>query len=113
MDGEKKCVLVMIALGFICLTVLYVLLFVSLWPYKEWVGVSLLVILALVIVVWLRGRLNEQQLRQVRYRHHEELPLDVWGEPMYWPEGVQENPHHLPPVLERPACQSHLQNGYD
>src|SRR6266487_3475453 len=79
------------------LTVVYVVLFVSLWPYKQWVALSLLALLVLVVLVSLGGRLNEQHLRRVRIHHQEEIPLDGWGEPHYWPVGAQENPSHLLP----------------
>jgi hypothetical protein len=89
MDGGRRFTVVMIGAGMICLTVLYVFLFVSLWAYRQWVGVSLL-----AVVVYMRGRLNEQQLRRVRYRHHEEIPLDGCGEPYYWPLSRAASPPH-------------------
>jgi len=97
--AEKTLVVVTVGVGMVCLTVVYVFLFVSLWAYKELVGASLLLLVVgtITAVVWvrLRGRLIEQQLRQVRYHHHEEIPLDVAGEPYYWPGEVQENPYHV------------------
>lgn len=73
---------------------LYSFLFISLWPYRQWVGASLLGALILLVVVYARGRINEQNLRQVRYRRHEEIPLNMAGEPVYWPSDVQRNPHY-------------------
>src|SRR5690348_14458646 len=96
MDGEKKFVLMIVAIVVLCLTVVYGFLFVSLWPYREWVGVSLLGLVVLLVLVFIRGKLNEQALRQVRYRHHEETPLDAYGEPHYWHTGTQINPHRVP-----------------
>ncbi|GEM_PF-2054949 len=109
MDGEKKFVLVVIALVVLCLTVLYSFLFLSLWPYRQWIGLSLLVLLALGVGVWLRGRLVEQDVRLVRYRHQEETPLDAYGEPYYWHEGMQVNPHRM---QQAPAPMQDQYAGY-
>ncbi len=96
---EKSLVVGAVSVVVVCLTVVYVFTFVSLWAYKELVGASLLLLVVgtITAAVWvrLRGRLIEQQLRQVRYHHHEEIPLDVAGEPYYWPGEVQENPYHV------------------
>jgi hypothetical protein len=93
-NGEKKFLLVVAAVVMICLTVVYAFLFISLWPYRQWVGASLLAVVVLAAVVWMSGKLNEQALRRVRYRHHEETPLDAQGEPYYWQQGMQPNPSH-------------------
>jgi membrane protein implicated in regulation of membrane protease activity len=93
MDGEKKFLLVMIGLTIICITILYSFLFVALWQYKELVGLSLFAVLLLAAWVFLRGRLNEQDLRVIRFRHHEETPLDDQGEPMFFRSDMQVNPH--------------------
>ncbi len=45
--------------------------------------------------VYLRGRLTEQDLRIARYRHDEETPLDEKGEPLFWHQEYQTNPHRL------------------
>ena len=96
MDGEKKFVLVVICLTMICLTVLYVFLFISLWPYRIWVGVSLLMVvigtLASFVLTGVLGSLNEQQLRRERVRYHEELPTDRIGQPYYMPNEMQVFP---------------------
>jgi hypothetical protein len=42
MNGEKKFVLCIIGLIVLCVTILYVFLFLSLWPYRMYVGLSLL-----------------------------------------------------------------------
>ncbi len=93
MGSEKKIVLLTVLVVAVCLTVLCVLLFVSLWAYKEWVGISLLALLAALVYVYIRGKLNEQDLRRIRYRHYEETPLDMQGEPSYWHLDAQVNPH--------------------
>jgi hypothetical protein len=113
MDGERRFVTVMIGVGMICLTMLYVFLFVSLWAYRQWVGASLLAVLVALAVVYMRGRLNEQQLRRVRYRHHEEIPLDVCGEPYYWPQDAQENPNHVTLPVAQPHAASQYEGGYE
>jgi hypothetical protein len=95
-EAEKRLILALIVLGLLCLTILYVFLFISLWAYKEAVGLSLLVVLGLIVAVYLRGKLNEQDLRWSRIRHSEEIPLDGRGEPRYLPAGAQPNPHRMP-----------------
>ncbi len=110
MDGERRFVVVMIGAGMICLTILYVFLFLSLWPYREWVGASLLAVLVSLAVVYMRGRLNEQHLRRIRYHHHEEIPLDMRGEPHYWPAGVQENPYHSSSQYGYPLYEEYQQD---
>lgn len=96
MDGERKVTVFMVGLSIFCITVLYSFLFVSLWRYKEAVGLSLLAVVILLALVFMKGKLTEQRLRRERYRHLEELPLDGRGEPYYWPQGAQENPYHAP-----------------
>ena len=96
MDGERKATVFMLGLSIFCITVLYSFLFVSLWHYKELVGLSLLVVVILLAVVFMKGKLNEQRLRRERYQHHQEIPLDWRGEPYYWPQDAQENPYHTP-----------------
>jgi membrane protein implicated in regulation of membrane protease activity len=93
MDGEKKLVIVAVGLVALCITVLYVFLFIALWDYRQFVGLSLLAVVLLAALIFLRGRWTEQELRVVRYRHHEETPLDERGEPLYWRQEYQANPH--------------------
>ena len=93
MDGEGKLTLLVLCIIALCITVLYSFLFISLWSYREWVGISLLVLIIASIGVFLRGRVTEQNLRVMRYRHHEETPLDERGEPAYWRHDYQPNPH--------------------
>lgn len=101
MGGEKKAFLFLSMLVVVGITVIFSLLFVSLWQYRVEVGVSLLLLLAVLVAVFVRGRLVEQQLRQVRYRHYEETPLDVYGEPYYWHQGMQENPYRVPGQMQQ------------
>ncbi len=93
MDGEDKLFLIICCVTIICLTILYSFLFIALWDYRQWVGLSLLVVIIAGAAVFLRGKLTEQDLRVVRYRHLEETPLDENNEPMHWREGYQPNPH--------------------
>lgn len=93
MDGEKKFVLVVIGLIAFCVTVLYSFMFIALWQYRGLVGISLFGVLLLAAWVYLRGRLNEQDLRVIRFRHQEETPLDDNGEPLFWRSDMQINPH--------------------
>jgi len=93
MDGEEKLFVSIVCVTVICITILYSFLFIALWDYRQWVGLSLLAVLIAAAAVFLRGRLNEQDLRAVRYRHLEETPLDANGEPMYWHKEYQPNPH--------------------
>jgi hypothetical protein len=93
MEGERKLLLVVVGVVAPCITILYVILFVALWQYKELVGVSLLGVVLLAVAVYLRGRLNEQDLRVIRFHHLEETPLDDHGEPVYYHQGFLPNPH--------------------
>lgn len=93
MDGQDKLVLMVVCVTAICVTVLYSFLFLALWDYRQWVGLSLLAVIIFSIGVFLRGKLTEQELRLVRYRHTEETPLDEKGEPLYYQQGWQPNPH--------------------
>jgi uncharacterized membrane protein len=95
MDGEKKFVLLIVGIVVLCLTVLYSFLFIALWPQREWVGLSLFAVLVALAGVYMRGRMGEQDLRQTRYDHRVETPLDGSGEPVYWHQDAQVNPHRL------------------
>jgi membrane protein implicated in regulation of membrane protease activity len=93
MNGEKRFIVIALCMGTICVTVLYAFMFLALWQYKELIALSLFIVLLVGAWVFFRGRLNEQDLRVIRFRHHEETPLDDRGEPMYWHQGYQANPH--------------------
>jgi hypothetical protein len=96
MDGERKFVVSIVAIAIICLTILYGVLFIALWQYRQFVGLSLLGVIVAMAIVFMRGKWNEQNLRQARYRFNEEIPLDEGGEVHYRPQWAQENPHHVP-----------------
>ncbi len=93
MDGEEKLFWIIVCIMFICVTILYSFLFIALWDYRQWVGLSLLTVIIAGAVVFLRGKMTEQDVRTTRYRHLEETPLDMKGEPMYWRKDYQANPH--------------------
>jgi membrane protein implicated in regulation of membrane protease activity len=93
MDGAKKFVLLIVGTIAVCLTVLYSFLFIALWDYRQFVGLSLLGVVFVAAWVFFRGRLNEPDLRVVRFHHHVETPLDDRGEPRYWHQGYQANPY--------------------
>ncbi len=93
MDGEGKLTLIIVCIVVVCVTILYSFLFLALWDYRQWVGLSLLAVIIFGVFVFLRGKVTEQELRVVRYRHAEETPLDQNGEPVYYHEGYQPNPH--------------------
>jgi membrane protein implicated in regulation of membrane protease activity len=93
MDGAKKFVLLIVGTVAVCLTVLYSFLFIALWDYRQFVALSLFAVLLIGAWVFFRGRLNEQDLRVIRYHHHVETPLDDRGQPLYWHEGFKPNPY--------------------
>ncbi len=101
MSVENKVAIILICLITTCFTILYVFLFLSLWEYRQYVGLSLMAVLLGAFVLWrivdARGKLTEQEVRRERYRQHEEIPLDLEGEPMYWPQGAQPNPYRKSP----------------
>ena len=93
MEGEQKFIIIVVSIAVICVTVLYGILFFSLWAYRQYVGLSLFGLLIASGIVFLRGKLTEQNLRMMRYRHLEETPLDDNGEPRYYHQNWQPNPH--------------------
>jgi len=93
MDSEEKLFVIIVGVTVICVTILYSFLFITLWDYRQWVGLSLLAMIIASAAVFLRGRMNEQDLRTMRYRHHEETPLDQNGELRFWHKDYQANSH--------------------
>ena len=93
MDGERKFIVVAVCVTLVCVTVLYSFLFIASWDYRQLVGLSLLGVLLASALVFLRGRLREQELRVLRFRHLEETPFDDNGEPLFYREGYEPNPH--------------------
>ena len=93
MDGEEKLFWMIVCVTVICVTILYSFLFIALWDYRQWVGLSLLAVIIAGAVVFLRGKITEQDLRTTHFRHYDETPLDAKGEPMHWHQDYQANPH--------------------
>src|SRR5579883_3039436 len=81
--------------GFACSVPLFFILMACLWQYKEVVGASLLLLVFLVVGVYVRGQITEQNLRIYRFNHHTETPLDLSGEPTILRPDMRENPHRL------------------
>jgi hypothetical protein len=103
MGGEKKAFIFLCMLTMIGITVIYSLLFISLWQYRMWVGFSLLFLLILLVLVFVRGQLVEQHLRQVRYHHNEETPLEMNEEPLYGRQEMPEDPYRMPMQMRYPS----------
>ena len=102
MDGEKKLSVLVFGLAILCNTILYGFLFVSLWRYKELVGLTLLIVLVAIAGVHIRGQLIEQRLRQARYHHAKETPLDPRQ------QGYQANsPSRVPSRFSRQPAPSY------
>ena len=57
-----------------------------------WVGISLLTLISIVIGVYLRGVITEQNLRVYRFNHNEETPLDMTNQPLVLRPDMRENP---------------------
>lgn len=93
MDGEQKFLIIVVCIATVCVTILYGILFFSLWAYRQQVGLSLLAVFLVSVAVFLRGKLTEQNLRVTRFKHREEVPLDEQGEPVYYHETWKPNPH--------------------
>jgi hypothetical protein len=80
-------------IGMPCSMVVFFILMACLWEYRVWVGASLLLLIFLVVGVWIRGAVTEQNLRLFRFNHQEETPLDISGEPQFWRPDMKENTH--------------------
>lgn len=93
MDGEGKLTLIIVCICFICMTILYSFLFLALWDYRQWVGLSLLAVIIFGVFVFLRGKVTEQDLRVTRFNQHQEVPLDEREEPLFYHETWKPNPH--------------------
>jgi cell division protein FtsW (lipid II flippase) len=93
MSEAKQALFALWMLTVICISIVVVLLFVSLWEYLVWVGVSLLVLVFVVVGAIVHGTRSEQKSRIVCFRHKEETPLNSTGEPMFWHRGYQANQH--------------------
>lgn len=81
------------AIGMPCAVVSFLILLASLWEYRVIVGAAMLLLIFLVVGVYVRGQITEQNLRVYRFNHHEETPLDLTGEPKFFRADMKENPH--------------------
>jgi hypothetical protein len=93
MNGERQVSLAALSVIAFCATVVIIILFVALWDYRELVALCLLILFVLGMLVWIflavARSLNEMSLRQQRYRHRDETPLDACGHPTHLKEGEQ------------------------
>src|SRR5258708_13794758 len=99
MNGERKAILFTVGLIVLCLTIIVVLLFWSLWPERELVAYSVLsvglfIAITMTIVPAL-GKINEMAIRHNRYHHHKETPPANQGTQLYIPEGPQYYPRRI------------------
>jgi len=92
---NKQNLVIASMIGFPCAVILFTILMACLWEYRVWVGVSLLILIFLVVGAFVRGMINEQNLRIFRFHHQDETPLDQFGEvPILRPD-MRENPYQL------------------
>ena len=89
-----------------CSVLLFFILMACLWEYRVWVGASLLILIFLVVGVFVRGQITEQNIRLYRFNHHEETPLDLTGEPKFWRPDMKANQHR------QNETQQHYYQGY-
>lgn len=79
MDSKKALVAL---ISFPCSVLLFFILMISLWEYRVFVGVALLMLIFATVGVVLRGMLTEQNLRIYRFNHDIETPLSNENSPM-------------------------------
>ena len=100
MNGEKKCLLILVCLGLLSLAVIVSWLFLALWPQRTLLAFGLLGLGTLTVLAWVAvtilGRLNEQSLRRQRLHYQQELPLDGAGRPLYLPETMRQAHAYAP-----------------
>jgi hypothetical protein len=104
--GEKRAIITLGLLAIVGMTIVFILLFASLWQYRVWVGGTLFALVVLLVVVIMRGLLVKQEARQTRFQHRTETPLDENGEPRFWHPGTQINPYRAQP-LQTPYYQGY------
>ena len=74
-----------------CSVLLFFILVVSLWEYRVWVGASLLLLIFLLVFVFVRGAITEQNLRLYRFDHRTETPLDQYNQPIVLRPDMRHN----------------------
>ena len=92
---KKQNLVIASMIGFPCSVMLFSILFASLWEYRVWVGLSLLILIFLVVGVYVRGLITEQNLRLYRFHHREETPLDQYGEVQVLRPDMREHPNRF------------------
>jgi hypothetical protein len=83
MDTEHRFIIILTLMGIILLSIVALVLFVALWPYRFIVGCVLVGLVVLVFLLVCGITVNEQILRHKRVKYHSELPLDAAGCPLY------------------------------
>lgn len=112
MDGDKRFVLT--AVIAVCFTIVFTILFIALWQYKEIVATTLLVLFVLCVAVYLWGMMDEQRLRHIRYHHREETPLPASQYSPYIQGTQATGPYSLPVQPNQyyqPLAYSHQRHG--
>jgi hypothetical protein len=92
MERTRNYLLVFL-IGMPCFVLVFFMLMACLWEYRLLIGGALILLLFIVVGVWIRGVITEQNLRIYRFHHDEETPLDLIGEPRFWRLDMQENKH--------------------
>jgi cell division protein FtsW (lipid II flippase) len=97
METEQRFIIILTLLGVILLSIVALVLFVALWPYRLIIGCVLVVLVVLVFLLVCGITVNEQVLRHKRVKYHSELPLDGTGHPLYLYQNMkrsQEEPRY-------------------
>lgn len=81
--------------GMPCGVVSFLILMACLWEYRVIIGAAMFLLIFLVVVIYIRGQITEQNLRIYRFNHNEETPLDITGEPKFFRADMKENPHRM------------------
>jgi hypothetical protein len=84
-----------------------VIILVTLWQYKEIVGLVLLGLLIAGVAVTLCGQLNEQRLRHLRFQHDQETPLQSQPQPHYLRQANECYTYHGPAAYEEEQRQGY------
>ncbi len=77
--------------GLPCGVFILYLVTMCLWEYRLVLGAAMLLLIFLVVGVWIRGQMREQDLRVYRFNHREETPLDNTNMPMVLRPDMREN----------------------
>jgi hypothetical protein len=97
MDTEQRFIIILTLVGVILLSIVALVLFVALWPYRLIIGGVLVGLVVLVFLLLTGVVVNEQILRHKRVKYHSELPLDAAGRPLYLYPNMKrsrEEPHY-------------------